>query len=699
MPNTSLSFDMDFKKRIKKKIMTKKITFIIIGLLVSFVTIQAQTWTQTGADIDGEAEDDRSGQSVSLSSDGSILAVGAWGNDENGSCSGHVRIFQNTTGTWAQVGADIDGEAADDNSGWALSLSSDGSVVAIGAWGNDGNGDRSGHVRIYKNYGGTWIQIWEDIDGEAAGDYSGRSVSLNHDGSVVAVGADGNSGNGTDAGHVRIFKDYGGTWTQIGTDIDGEAAGDNSGRSVSLSSDGSVVAIGAYGNDGNGALAGHVRIYQNNEGTWIKVGADIDGETAYDYLGMSVSLNSDGSIVAVGADGNDDNGDLSGHVKIYQNISGIWTQIGANINGEAEEDRSGGSVSLSADGSVVAVGADENDGNGSKSGHVRIYKNNEGTWTQVGTDIDGEDVNDLSATSVSLSSDGSVVAIGAYGNDGNGELAGHVRVYNFPMPTITSQPANQTDICSGAEIIFSITGENINTYKWQVSTNGGGNWSDLSDNTTYSGVTTNTLTITTDIGLDNYQYHCYVTNDIGNATSDAATLSFETESPTVTCVGNQEVDADATHTYTVTGTEFDPTDTNDNCGVASVTNDFTGTATLTGASLPEGTTTIVWTITDTAGNDADCSFDILVNAYVSIETLQQNGISIFPNPTSGKINFEFANNNIQQITISDLTGKTIIKKTEIQQNKAIDLSQFESGIYIISIQTDKDVFTTKIVKE
>ena len=55
-------------------------------------------------------------------------------------------------------------------------------------------------------------------------------------------------------------------WTQLGDDIDGEAAGDNSGISVSLSSDGTIVAIGAPDNDGNnGNISGHVRVYQIDE--------------------------------------------------------------------------------------------------------------------------------------------------------------------------------------------------------------------------------------------------------------------------------------------------------------------------------------------------------------------------------------------------------------------------------------------------
>ena len=167
---------------------------------------------------------------------------------------------------FSQLGGDIDGEAAYDHSGFAVSLSSDGSVVAIGAIFNDGNGNDSGHVRIYQNISGTWTQIGDDIDGEAANDYSGTSVSLSSDGSVIAIGADYNDGNGTRSGHVRIYQNVSGTWTQIGDDIDGEATGDFSGSSVSLSSDGSVVAIGAIGNDGNGDGSGHTRIYQYSNG-------------------------------------------------------------------------------------------------------------------------------------------------------------------------------------------------------------------------------------------------------------------------------------------------------------------------------------------------------------------------------------------------------------------------------------------------
>ena len=157
-------------------------------------------------------------------------------------------------------------------------------------------GSGAGHTRVYKNVSDKWTQIGSDIDGEAAGDNSGY-VSLSSDGSVLAISARSNDGNGIDAGHVRVYKNISDKWTQIGSDIDGEAAGDRFGGSVFLSSDGSTVAIGAYFNDGNGEDAGHVRVYKNISGTWTKIGSDIEGERAGDLTGVSVSLSSDGSTV------------------------------------------------------------------------------------------------------------------------------------------------------------------------------------------------------------------------------------------------------------------------------------------------------------------------------------------------------------------------------------------------------------------
>jgi hypothetical protein len=181
--------------------------------------------------------------------------------------------------------------------------------------------------------------VGTDIGGEASNDYFGVSVAISADGTRVAVGAFRNDGAGADdAGHTRVFEQNNGAWTQLGADIDGEAANDRSGYSVSLSADGNLVAVGAYENDGAGANAGHVRVFAWDNGAWTQLGADLDGESTYDYSGVSLSLSANGTRVAVGATGNDGAGSDAGHTRVFEWNNEAWTQLGADIDGEAASD-------------------------------------------------------------------------------------------------------------------------------------------------------------------------------------------------------------------------------------------------------------------------------------------------------------------------------------------------------------------------
>ena len=402
-------------------------------------TLIARDWVQLGGDIEGDASDDECGLSVSISADGSRIAVGAPYNDDAGVDAGYVRVFEYEATSWTQVGNDIHGEAADDKSGWSVSLSGYGTRVAIGAYHNDDGGVNAGHVRVYEYDSTSWVQVGDDIDGEAANDHSGSSVSLSYNGTRVAIGA--HLHGGSDAGYVRVFQYDATSWIQVGDDIVGEASGDHSGRTVCLSSDGLRVAIEAARNDGGGTDAGHVRVYEYDSSTWVQLGGDIDGEAVGDESGWSVALSGDGTRVAVGARFNDGAGSDAGHVRIFQYDSSGWLQVGDDIDGEAAGDESGFSVSLSRDGSRIAIGGLYNDGGGTDAGHVRVFDYNtlSTTWSLLGEDIDGTAVDGLSGRSVSLSLDGSRLAVGAPGFDAK---TGLVRVWQLAYVP-TSQPTGQ----------------------------------------------------------------------------------------------------------------------------------------------------------------------------------------------------------------------------------------------------------------
>jgi|TARA_B110000238_G_scaffold25607_1_gene24779 hypothetical protein len=416
----------------------KNLLFVLFFLPLLAI---GQGWTQIGSDIDGEAIDDRSGHSVAINTDGTIVAIGALSNDQNGVNSGHVRIYQYILGVWTQLGQDIDGATASDGSGSSIALSDDGMILAIGSPYNSDNGVNAGHVRVF-NYGsnsGQWTQIGQNLDGESAGDEFGRSVSLSGSGSFLAIGGPKNAGNGNASGHVRVFE-YNGLWNQVGSDIDGEAADDLSGYSVSLKDWESVlyVAISAKENDGSFLDAGHVRIYTLDNSIWYQVGNDIDGEASGDDFGRDISLNSDASIIAIGASGNDDSGSNSGHARVYELILGSWSQIGQDLDGEADNDYFGKSVSLNSSGNVLAVGGYMNDANNQTTpnkGHVMVFNNVGGSWYQVGTDIDGEAANNYSGASICLNSSGSRIVIGAPFNADNGSASGQARIFENIIPT------------------------------------------------------------------------------------------------------------------------------------------------------------------------------------------------------------------------------------------------------------------------
>jgi hypothetical protein len=163
--------------------------------------LSAQSWNQRGSDIDGEAAGDQSGRSVSMP-DANTMAIGASANDGSASDAGHVRVYAWNGSAWVQKGADIDGEAAEDLSGQAVSMP-DSNTVAIGSGSNDGSGTDEGHVRVYTWNGSAWVQKGSDIDGEAHTDFSGQAVSM-PDSNTVAIGAAYNDGTASNAGHVRV---------------------------------------------------------------------------------------------------------------------------------------------------------------------------------------------------------------------------------------------------------------------------------------------------------------------------------------------------------------------------------------------------------------------------------------------------------------------------------------------------------------
>ena len=165
---------------------------------------------------------------------------------------------------------------------------------------------------------------------------------------------------------------------------------------------------------------------------WSPLGDGLLGDTSNDQFGASLALSANGTVLAVGAPkaGN------AGAVRVFRYDSkyNLWRLV-QTVVGETAGDAFGSAVALSADGIVLAVGAPENDDKARIAGSVRVFRY--GTFTHqfspvyawLGGGIDGQAARDRFGSSVALSENGFIVAAGAQRNDDNGVDAGSVRVF------------------------------------------------------------------------------------------------------------------------------------------------------------------------------------------------------------------------------------------------------------------------------
>lgn len=387
------------------------------------------------------------GSSVSLSSDGSQLLLGAplecFSNGaQEFALAGKAYLFELDRNSWERRFLEV-GSWGAEFVGNSVSISGQGDRFCIGA-----PKELSTSMAEVYHWDGenTSYPGGYSIRQETYGDRFGSTVMMSRDGNVFAVGAPGNDGNGEQAGHVQIGgynKDISrpNKWWKLGNDIDGEAAGDHFGSAIAVSADGDRVAVGAFGNDGNGAESGHVRVYELNDTTWEQVGSDIDGEATGDSSGYAVALSADGNRLAIGAPHNDGNGLKSGHVRVFDWRNGRWEQAGVDIDGDQLGDKFGWAVSFSVDGNTLAVGAP---GAQSGNGHVYILKWNEQDelWNQYGATIIGSVEGGRCGFAVSLSAGGDTIAVGEPGDERYtgryhfSEFAGQVRVFDLSPASV-----------------------------------------------------------------------------------------------------------------------------------------------------------------------------------------------------------------------------------------------------------------------
>jgi hypothetical protein len=351
-------------------------------------------WVQRGADMQVGFQNALFGRLVDISDDG-LSVIAAQTVDANS----FPRRFIFTAGSWTQYPSSAYQPSLINNVG-AIAISGDGNVIIYMTTAYaGGTSPEAPQAAAYDVSGGSYSQIGSNIMNSG---FSGSlavypvvlgygDCALNYDGTVAAFGNGWHaqvSGYDTSShlSAVAVFEWTGTSWAVRGSNlyttpnsyiyhsIRGSDHDDGFGFSVSLTSNGNRLAVGAPYGDAGGADRGYVRVYDWSGTAWSQVGGDITGVNNYDYAGWSVDISSDGSRVVVGLRGADGNGSNSGTTRIYDYSGTAWVQVGGDIEGSAGNDYSGSFVTISGDGTRVGIGAPGNDDIGADAGQVRVFE-------------------------------------------------------------------------------------------------------------------------------------------------------------------------------------------------------------------------------------------------------------------------------------------------------------------------------------
>ncbi|WP_179957728.1 integrin [Exilibacterium tricleocarpae] len=405
--------------------------------------------------------------------------------DNSSNRAGAVYIFERSADNqWSQQ-AYIKANTSDDYDqfGTSMDMSADGTTLAVGAFGEDGggtgvNGDDSdnsvsdsGAAYIFFRGVEGWVQQayiksayptrYEDF---------GSAVSLSADGNTLAVGAKRNNSNATgingdesdmsaaNSGAVYIFSRTNAVWSrQAFIKASNTRRGTNFGRAVSLSADGDTLAASAWLENSSASgvngdqtdvaayRSGAVYMFMRNGTEWSQEAyIKASSPAREDRFGAAVALSADGGTLAVSATGEDSSatgldGDQSdnsaldaGAVYIFTRGETDWRQEAyLKAGNTGREDQFGFSLSLTADGNKLAVGATGEDGGGrgvdsddtaqsENSGAVYVFDRSGGAWRQRAyLKASNTGASDSFGSSVSFDSDGRILAASALTEAGN----------------------------------------------------------------------------------------------------------------------------------------------------------------------------------------------------------------------------------------------------------------------------------------
>lgn len=265
----------------------------------------------------------RVGRTVAVNADGSVLASSqeiSWEVGDAGfnmkNYEGIAKVFSLQNGQYVQLGNEIKGQGVNDRLGYRISLSGDGKILALatnhvmGCFSCTVAGDYV-IVYYYDDVTKTWVKKGDKIPFDGQGTGPGgvdiKSLDLNFDGSILAVGNAREPINGFASGAAFIFTfdEVTNSWVQKGAPINSKSVGlsengTDFGAFVRLNKAGNRLVLNQPYSYFNPSKAGNVYAFEFVEGAWKLLGQPISGTQGFfSQFGKSVDMNDVGDQIVI----------------------------------------------------------------------------------------------------------------------------------------------------------------------------------------------------------------------------------------------------------------------------------------------------------------------------------------------------------------------------------------------------------------
>jgi len=414
-----------------------KITLAIAAIAtfpVFALTASAQTINE---DIKLSPADGSSGDwfGKSIAIDNGTIAVGSYTDNDNGQNSGSAYLFDSSTSMQLFKLLPDDGGPTDL---FGNSIAIDNGIVAVGAiWENNNTtGTITGSAYLFDSTTGKQLfKIRPDDVGR--NDEFGISIAL--DNGILAVGSWGDNDNGFDSGSAYLFDAS--TGEQLFKLLPSDGA-ENDGFGYSISINNGLVGIGAYGDDDNGESSGSVYLFDASTGKQILKLLPNDGDEG-DLFGYSIDIAN--NLIAIGARSDTARGVNSGSAYLFNASTGA--QLFKLIASDgAHADRFGTSIAIDHD--VVAVGARQANDLGNDSGSAYLFDVSTGAQLYKLLPSDGA-ANDSFGHSIAI--ENGIISVGANKNNNSGSA------YVFTTPRTCAIDLNNDNTLNFLDVSAFIT--------------------------------------------------------------------------------------------------------------------------------------------------------------------------------------------------------------------------------------------------